>query len=358
MTKMPEMPEMPVWCIASFLVVSGVVGNLFENALAAPSGQKVARANSSSAAAAAIARKTVNKSVAAAGTGTVPLSGNSSIIFSATSIGKLYALEKNWNVVRRRNDDKFLCLAKGTVSVQPDVPLSLKLDYSLTTRPELLVVPYSNVVQINCDGIEFDDRICEPISKCSSVVRVDLTSSDVSDNGVLQLCKMKQLKALILAKTLIKGSCLQALSGTGLQYLDISDNKVDLNNIKYLALLDHVVTVRLNYDNLTDECVKSIAHMKSLRDLELRGNLKLTDDAVKNLLPLKNLQRIVMRDSKITVVALEALLKNLQLREVTVDDKILENPAGKRLLKEYSGILNPYPTEQKQDVNIIYAPLK
>ena len=349
------MTKTPVWCTASFLSLSCVVGHFFENAVAAPSAQKAAGAAASSAGAAAVA-KTV-KNTLATSVGAVPLSGNSSITFPATGIGKLYALQKKWSVVWKRNDDKFVCVAKGKVSVQPDIPLSLKLDYLDTTRPELVVVPYSNVVQIFGDGIEFDDTICEPISKCSSVVRVDLSSSDVSDTGAKQLCKMKQLKALILAKTTIKGSFLQSLSGAGLLYLDISENNINQSNYKYLASLDHVVKARLNYDDLTDECLKSVGQMKSLIDLEVRGNLKLTDDGMKYLLPLKNLQRITIRDCKITVVGVETLLKHMKLRDLTIDDKVLANATGKRLLKEYKA-LNSYRNENNDDVNTLYAPLK
>jgi hypothetical protein len=243
------------------------------------------------------------------------------------------------------------------VTEGPDVPLSLKLDYLDTTHPELVVVPYSNVVQIFGDGIEFDDTICEPISKSSSVVRVDLSSSDVSDTGARQLCKMKQLKTLILDKTMIKGSFLQSTSGLGLLYLDISENNIDHKNYKYFSLLDHLVKARLNYDDLTDESLKSIGQMKSLLDLEIRGNLKLTDDGMKYLLPLKNLQRITIRDCKISVVGVETLLKNLKLKDLTIDDKVLANATGKRLLKDYKA-LNSYRNENNEDVNVLYAPLK
>jgi Leucine Rich repeat len=351
------MTKTPVWCIASLLIMCNVVGNTFETAVAAPAAHKTAGAVASSTVATAVSGKPGKNSVATPGALASP-SGNASITFPETKIGKLYALQKNWDVVQKRIDGKFFCVAKGKVSVQPDVPLSLKLDWVLTTRPQLLVVTHSNIVQIYGDGIEFDDTICEPISKIPSVVRVDLSQSDVTDAGITQLSKMKQLKALNISKTLVKGSCLQALSGPELLFLDISENNLDHSNYKYLALLDHLVSARFNCDNLTDESLKSIGQMKSLRALEIRGNLKLTDDGMKYLFPLKNLQHVTIRDARITVSGVEALLKNTKMKTLTVEDKILANATGMRLLRQYPKILNSYRDGTNRDVDTLYAPLK
>jgi hypothetical protein len=113
------MTKTPVWCIASFLVMSGIVGNFFENAVAAPSARKVTKAVASSGGTKSVFN-TVRNTLAAT-VPKIPLSGNSSITFPATGIGKLYALQKSWSVVWKRNDDKFVCVAKGKVSVQPGI---------------------------------------------------------------------------------------------------------------------------------------------------------------------------------------------------------------------------------------------
>lgn len=281
----------------------------------------------------------------------------SSIRFPEICVGKVFSLPKGWKMVLKRYDDKYVGVAKGKVSV-PNLPLSLKLDYILTSRPQLLVIPPSNIVQIYGDNIEFDDSICEPISKISSVVRVDLNGCDLTDAGVDQLCKMKQLKALIIAKTLIKGSCLRAMGDINLLYIDISHNAIEHRYYKYLAALTNLVKARLDTDDLTDESLKSVAQMKSLRDLDLRNNLKITDDGMKYLLPLKNLQVLNIRDSRIGVPGIESLLKNMKLKALTVDDKTLANAAGKRLLAMYPKVLNAYTEKDTKDVDVLYAPLK
>lgn len=278
--------------------------------------------------------------------------------FPSKPIGKLYALSKTWKPERKRNDEKFLAVAKGRVTAPSDTPLSLKLDYSLTADPQSLVVPPSNIVQISGDGIEFEDNICEPISKVPSVIRVDLSSSEVTDAGVEQLCKMKQLRSLALAKSMIKGSCLRAMSACDLVYFDISQNAIDQQYYKYFANFAHVVKARVNNDALTDESLKFIGSMKSLRDLELRGNLKITNDGLRYLFPLKTLQFLTIRDSKIGVSGVELILTNMKLKLFTVDDKILDNPAGKRLLAKYAQVLNAYPEKGAPDVDTLYAPLK
>jgi hypothetical protein len=48
----------------------------------------------------------------------------------------------------------------------------------------------------------------------------------------------------------------------------------------------------------------------------------------------------------------------MKLKLFTVDDKILDNPAGKRLLAKYAQVLNAYPEKSAPDVDTLYAPLK
>jgi hypothetical protein len=79
---------------------------------------------------------------------------------------------------------------------------------------------------------------------------------------------------------------------------------------------------------------------------------------MKYLFPLKNLQVLNIRDSRIGVPGVEALLKNMKLKALIVDEKTLANAAGKRLLAMYPKVLHAYTYKDTKDVDVLYAPLK
>ena len=278
--------------------------------------------------------------------------------FPLVGVGKLYSLPVNWGVAKKRNEEKYICAAKGVVSVPAGVPISLKLAYALTETPQLLVVPNGNIVQIYGDMIGFEDSICLPISKISSVTRVDLASSEITDAGVNQLCTASGVRALVISKTMLTGSCLPAIGKLNLLYLDISQNNLKGEYFKNFALLKHVTSVRFNNIGLTDDSLKYVAQMSSLKDLQLRGNNKLTDDGIKALQPLQSLQFLSLKDSKIGITGALWLLKNLKLKSLTLDDRVLLTPAGERLKSNYKNILNASVEKDMVEINTLYAPLK
>ena len=248
--------------------------------------------------------------------------------------------------------------ARGSVSVPADADLSLKLDYVFTVHPELLVVPPCRLVQIVGDTIGFEDSICKPISLIPTVQRIELSSSDITDSGVVQLCTMKKLRAVAINKTLIEGGCLHALGQLPILYLDISQNNIKPAYYKDFALFKKVVRARFAGDNLNDEALKYIAQMTDLQDLLIRANHRITIEGLKYLVQLKHLNYLSIRDTKLSVLDIEFLLEHTKLKGLVADDRTLDNPTGVRLRKKYAKILNSYTGTDMNEVKTLYAPLK
>lgn len=279
--------------------------------------------------------------------------------FPPFPIGKIF-LVPDWNVLNKRNDGTLLAVAKGSVEVPSSVCLLLKLDYYIQTHPHDLKVPESNIVEIDGDALALEDDVCSAIAKIPSIQRVDLTSSDVSDAGIKILAKMDSMRCIMADKTMVDGSCLQALgTAKNLVFVDLGQNAIKPQYFKDFACLTRVEYAKLVGLPLTDDGLKYIGQMKALYSLSLKKNTKLTSAGMKNLIPLKKLRRLDIQETNIGAEGIETLLQNLNLATLSINAKIVSSEQRERLRAKYPRTSITFSaTRDTEENHSLFAPLK
>ena len=90
--------------------------------------------------------------------------------------------------------------------------------------------------------------------------------------GLEQMNKMPKLEVLLAGSCELAGPAINGLAGCEhLRVLDLSQNRLQDDNMKGVSRLKNLEELRLNDLPLTDECLNSIKTMKNLKVLNLNG---------------------------------------------------------------------------------------
>ena len=141
-----------------------------------------------------------------------------------------------------------------------------------------------------------------------------LKFSVITDPGLMQLARLKNLTALSLSSTQVRRVALKELSGlTQLTILSLVDTQLINFDLKELAGLKNLTALGLSHNRtVTDEGLKELASLKELAVFGL-SHTGVTDAGLKELANLKNLTTLALSETGVTDVGLKELanLKNL-----------------------------------------------
>ena len=160
----------------------------------------------------------------------------------------------------------------------------------------------------------FGDEQLNLVTGFDRLTSLSLENSVVTDGGLAVVKEIPSLKTLNLRK------CAK-ITDAGLEHV------AELPNLERLILL-------YNKDGLTNECMKSIAKIASLRALDIRGCVQIKDDGLLAMAPLKNLVDFKHRGFNVTNDGLAVFKELPQLRVLmmqdaaNVDDGGMEHLAG------------------------------
>lgn len=160
----------------------------------------------------------------------------------------------------------------------------------------------------------FGDEQLSLVTSFDRLTSLSLENSVVTDEGLATVKEIPSLKTLNLRK------CAK-ITDAGLEHV------AELPNLERLILL-------YNKDGLTNECMKSIAKIASLRALDIRGCVQIKDEGLLAMAPLKNLVDFKHRGFNVTNDGLAVFQELPQLRVLmmqdaaNVDDGGMEHLAG------------------------------
>jgi len=158
----------------------------------------------------------------------------------------------------------------GVVSAAPGVPVSLvDLKWTAVTDEDL-----------------------RKLEAFQHVRTIRLGMTHVTDAGLKHLGTLKDLEDLNLEATEVTDAGLKDLAAlTQLKYLDLSNTRVEGTGFKHLASLG-LISVRLSDAAVTDDGLKAIGKIQTLRELELKFDPQVTDEGLKHLALLKHLHKL------------------------------------------------------------------
>lgn len=138
----------------------------------------------------------------------------------------------------------------------------------------------------------------------------------VTDEELFYLRPLKNLEAIYLFRTQIKGPGLTHLTGlTHLNYLDLNRNPLTDIGLEYIAKIKELKWLGLNNTRVTDTGIAYLSKLKNLKSLSL-NNTDITDKSLDHLQKIKSLLGLRLRGTKITAEGINKIVQALPDCEV------------------------------------------
>lgn len=149
------------------------------------------------------------------------------------------------------------------------------------------------------------DPALAALSHFTSLRSLDLQKAEITDKGLSQLNKLKELEYLGLFSTEVKGTFLKdILALKKLRVLLLSHDGIDPACLKYLPQFPELVQLNLCRTRLTNAGALPLAQCLNLRVLDISDNPQIDDAVVAVIKPLKKLQHLRMNNTRISDRAL------------------------------------------------------
>ena len=143
-----------------------------------------------------------------------------------------------------------------------------------------------------------------------------LYSTEITDEGLVDLAKLQNLEKLGLAHTQITDTGLKAVAKLqNLTFLALSFTKITDEGLKEVAKLQKLSVLLLGNTKITDAGLKEVAKLQKLEMLWLRDT-KITDEGLKDVAKLQKLTFLDLSNTKITKADVAELKKAMPNCEI------------------------------------------
>jgi hypothetical protein len=166
-------------------------------------------------------------------------------------------------------------------------------------------------------GVAFEDQHLRELTpllvRLKHLESLDL-SSFVTDAGIKEVAKLKQLRKLWLCATPITDTGLKKLAGLAkLEFLYLSNDQMTGVGLQHLAGLKDLKKLTLQHVPLTDTGLKALGSLQQLHILDLDGSA--VDDAgMKEVARLKHLTWLGLSETIVTDLGIKELTGCKELR--------------------------------------------
>jgi len=193
--------------------------------------------------------------------------------------------------------------AQGTRRFSLNLKLELRPSYQVCEEPRLLerFLP-DDFYAINFQNVPvLDDHILEYVSKLKGLHSLNLTSTNVTDKGIEFISNIPTLDDLCLSATSVTGDGIALLSKLKmLKVLELNYVSVDEKMLGYFRSGPALTRLELKNTGLGDNDLKALSNLKQVVLLRLEDNAKITDDGLKYLASMTSLRELDLRRCGIT----------------------------------------------------------
>jgi hypothetical protein len=224
------------------------------------------------------------------------------------SVGKIYTLDKNWDIEVWPLPLKFVAEARGQVKIPTGVALGFRPNSLLAESPESLSGPLAAQLELlEAKNIDMNDKLAAAIGECTALKRLNVSGTELDDKGLAKWNKLVNLRKLLIAETLLTGQTLSVVAGMKhLILLDLKGDQLQHGALQAIANLPELRDLFLDHSGICDSDLVYLKNLQSIRYLTIIKNNGITDGALKTLAALKNLNTLDLEDTKVTVKGLAA----------------------------------------------------
>jgi hypothetical protein len=149
---------------------------------------------------------------------------------------------------------------------------------------------------------------------------LDLSGSEVTDNGIREISQLKSLRTLYLCQTEVTNAGLKELTNlSNLFSLDISGSEITDEGLKYLTQLKELSNLSIG-PYVSDAGLKHLIPLKRLSVLSVRSG-EITDSGLEQIAAMEGLSAIKLTCPNATCAGLKVFgrLKKLRFLQIYVD---------------------------------------
>jgi Leucine-rich repeat (LRR) protein len=192
--------------------------------------------------------------------------------------------------------------------------------YSTSPLAKLSTVRY-----LRLNGLQLSDADMAPIAKMK-LTKLEIQEPSpgaLTNSGLSQLCRLKNLTNLSLSGTKIDDKGLVAITNlTKLQELTLLRSRVTGVGISQLKSINTLSLVMLSNSPVDPAGLKEICKCSSIEQLYLR-HTKITDESLKYLRDLPRLETLYLDSSRLTDAGLGHLKSHPQLDHLSLDGNLI-----------------------------------
>lgn len=235
------------------------------------------------------------------------------------SVGRLVVLLTRPQFSYGRCKGRLLAEARGVVRLPSDKLIKFEPSAVFYRHPQcLLKLPADAFDFIELRFMAMTDEesaLSDPtvpfVRRISRLKGIDLDGSEITDKGLSQLGAMPELQYLSAGNGFITGSCLPHLVGCkkleGLRLGGTVVNNESLSCLQNFPLLTHLGLINMN---LSLSGLEQVSKCRAINNLDIDSNYQIDDKALPLLLKLTKLRTLSVKETKISLKALEILGKH------------------------------------------------
>jgi hypothetical protein len=182
-----------------------------------------------------------------------------------------------------------------------------------------------------------DDFLKLLADKLPQLVELNFGQSTITDEGLKQIGRLRDLEVLHIDADGVTDSGLQHVAGlTRLRRLGLNSSQIGDAGMNYLASLSRLKSLRVMRTQITDVGFARLANMSELELLSLYG-AQISDAGLANLANMPKMKQLLLSGSNITDKGLEQLAHLTQAKEITFLHAQVTNEGCKWLSKQLGG---------------------
>lgn len=234
------------------------------------------------------------------------------------SVGRLVVLRTGPESYGRCKG-KLLAEARGLVKLPSDRLIKFEPSAVFYRHPQCLLKLPANAfdfielrfMAMTDEESSLSDPTIPFVRRISGLKGIDIEGSEITDKGLSQLGAMPELQYLAAGNGFITGSCLPHLIGCKkLESLRFGSALVNNDDLRYLQNFPRLTQLGLTNVNLSLRGLEHVSKCGAINNLDIDANYQIDDRALPLLLKLTKLRTLSLKETKISLKALETLGKH------------------------------------------------
>jgi Leucine-rich repeat (LRR) protein len=184
------------------------------------------------------------------------------------------------------------------------------------------------VTSISSQGKTIDKKVFEVLPDLFRIGTVNVTDTDITDEQLKSVGKLRKLTSLLLGGTAVTDAGLANLRNLGeLESLHLQNTKITDAGLAHLVALPKLTILDISGTKVTDAGMKELAKCQKLNWL-LMSKTSISDEGIKAFEKHPRLGRLTIFDTKISTAAIDKLLESIPKLSVDSGATPQGSPAG------------------------------